>query len=179
MREAVSIASLWAAGLLAGCPSQAGPNDDAIAAYLERDGLAPGVSLPLADGATPDAVKAVARRVALTVARGTGLPDLDTGPGVTDPYVVIEYEGQRFRTSVVEGHQNPVWGDTFILDVRPGGVLIVRLMDEDSLSKDEQIGTQSQVLPDLRIGETKRLLLTFRNGQGGSVDLTLTGMVRP
>lgn len=164
-------------GLAAGgCPSQAGPNDDALAAYLERHGITAPTTIDA--GAAP-VLGPVAQRVAVTVERATGLPDLDSGPGETDPYVMLDYEGQRFRTSVVEGDLDPVWGDTFILDVRPGGVLTVKLMDEDSLSSDEQIGTQSQVLPDLQIGVSITVILTFRNGAGGALTLTVTGMVRP
>jgi len=194
MREGVSLKSASGAVMLAlasigamsvaGCSSKAEPGDEAMAAYLERHGIAPpdvaAGDVASADGSVTAVVpRATARRIAITVERATGLPDLDSGPGETDPYVALDYEGQRFKTSVVEGELEPVWGDTFIMDVRPGGVLIVKLMDEDSLSSDEQIGTQSQVLPDLAVGESKSLVVTFRNGAGGSLTLTLTGMVRP
>jgi hypothetical protein len=169
---------------LCACSSKAGPSDDALQAYLERHGLATAQVRSAdgtlgQDGEPSPSQQPIARRVALTVERAYGLPDMDWGPGVTDPYVIVDYEGQRHRSSVVEGSLEPVWGDTFVIDVRPGGVLMVRLMDEDSLSSDEQIGTVSQVLPDLRIGESTMLKFTFRNGEGGTLELTLTGMVRP
>ncbi len=176
MREGVLAASL--VGALAGCPAEAGPDGDAMSAYLDRHGLGD-VAVNPDSGGAPVAAAPRARRVAITVERATELPDLDTGPGETDPYVALDYEGQRHRTSVVEGELNPTWGDTFIIDVRPGGVLTVRLMDEDSMSSDEQIGTQSQVLPDLAVGETQTLTMTFRNGQGGTLVMSVTGMVRP
>lgn len=178
-------ASALAASALAlsACSSKAGPSDDAMQAYLERHGLATAptstVDGTLGSDGEGAALLPVARRVALTVERAHGLPDLDVGPGETDPYVIVDYEGQRHRSSVVEGSLEPVWGDTFVIDVRPGGVLMVKLMDEDSLSSDEQIGTVSQVLPDLRVGESTTLTFTFRNGEGGTLELTLTGMVRP
>lgn len=191
MREGGNFGTAWSSRgrvlvtslALFACSSKAGPSDDAMAAYLERHGIATAPT-STADGTLGSdgegtALMPVARRVALTVERAHGLPDLDVGPGVTDPYVVIDYEGQRHRSSVVEGSLEPVWGDTFVIDVRPGGVLMVKLMDEDSLSSDEQIGTVSQVLPDLRVGESTTLTFTFRNGEGGTLELTLTGMVRP
>lgn len=178
MRDDVSCkAAVVLALLLIACTSKAGPNDEAMTAYLERHGLG-----DVAVGSGADASgggKSIARRVAVTVERAAGLPDLDTGPGETDPYVELDYEGQRHRTSVVEGSLAPTWGDTFIFDTRPGGVLVVKLVDEDSLSSDEQIGTVSQVMPELAVGETRALELAFRNGQGGTLSLTLTGMVRP
>ena len=183
MRDSISLAVACLAVLIGvgGCPSRGGPSDDAVAAYLERHGIAPpdAVGEGALDAGAAAPARVLARRVAVTVERGVALPDLDSGPGETDPYVIIEYEGGRHRTSVVEGDLDPVWGDTFILDVRPGGVLVVKLMDEDSLSSDEQLGTLSQVLPDLMVGETRPLTLAFRNGEGGSLALTLTGMARP
>lgn len=184
MREGVSLRGLpgWVVLLATccfACSPQPGPDESAVNAYLERHGIAPRTTVaspPAGDGA---ALQPIARRVAVTVERAHGLPDLDNGPGETDPYVILEYEGQRHRSSVREGELEPVWGDTFIIDVRPGGVLVVKLMDEDSLSSDEQVGTVSEVLPDLRIGETITLSPTFRNGEGGTLELTLTGMVRP
>lgn len=182
MRDSVSLAVACLAVLIGsvGCPSKGGPSEDAVAAYLERHGIAPpDVGVAGEGDAAAGPAKVVARRVALTVERGVGLPDLDSGPGETDPYVIVEYEGQRHRTSVIEGNLEPVWGDTFILDTRPGGVLVVRLMDEDSLSSDEQLGTLSEVLPELMVGETRTLTLAFRSGEGGMLVMSITGMARP
>jgi len=166
------------------CGAKSAPSDEAVNAYLDRNGLA----LPdvvAATGGTSSGADAeptpapTARRIAITVETGKGLPDLDSGPGESDPYVILEYEGQRHRTSVVEGDLEPIWGDTFIVDATPGGVLVVKLMDEDALSSDELIGTISMPLPTIRVGESAPLEVSFRQGQGGTVMLTLTGMVRP
>jgi hypothetical protein len=161
------------------CSRESAPGEEAMSAYLERHGITREAPSTAGAGGDGETAQPIARRVAITVERASGLPDLDVGPGETDPYVILEYEGQRHRSSVVEGELDPVWGDTFIFDVRPGGVLVVKLMDEDSLASDEQIGTVSHVLPELRIGETRTLMPTFRNGEGGTLELTLTGMVRP
>ena len=171
------------------CGGKPAPSDEAVNAYLDRNGLAvpDGASAPSGTATTPTgpgadaepALGPVARRVAITVESGKDLPDLDSGPGETDPYVILEYEGQRHRTSVVEGDLEPIWGDTFIFDTTPAGVLVIKLMDEDALSSDELVGTISLPLPAIRIGESAPLEVSFRQGQGGTVMMTLTGLVRP
>lgn len=168
---------LAVAGLFIGCNSATPPGEGAIAAYLERQGLDAGVARggdAVVGDTGPSAV--AARRVAITVERGEGIPDLDPGPGESDPYVVLEYEGERHRTSTAEGKADPVWGDTFILDLRPGSTLTVRLYDEDSLTSDELLGTLAVELPVVAPGESKPLVLAFRNGESGKVTLTVTGM---
>src|SRR6185503_14438396 len=104
MREGVSLTAANHAVLLVvcatvACSSKAGPNDEAVASYLERHGVttADVVATNSIDGAAVPVAGPPAGRVALTVERATGLPDLDTGPGTTDAYVIIEYEGQRHR----------------------------------------------------------------------------------
>lgn len=178
-----------------GCSESARPSDEAVTAYLDRAGHPPQPSqnatapthnapssVPSA-AATPgplaSPVAPLARRLAITVESGTGLPDLDAGPGETDPYVILEVEGQRHKTSVVEGNLEPIWGDTFIFDVAPGVVLNIKLMDEDSLSSDELVGANSLELPSLMVGETQLLDVVFGQGERGTVRLTLTGMNRP
>lgn len=167
--------------LASACGGRASPSDEAVSAWLDRSGLPP--LAPSQNTTRPSSTDLgdapVARRMAITVESASGLPDMDAGPGVTDPYVILEYEGQRQRTSVIEGSLEPIWGDTFIFDVSPGGVLVVKLMDEDALSSDELIGTVSVPLPAVLVGESTPLELTFRKGEGGTLRMTLTGMVRP
>lgn len=176
-------AAALAVALTTACSSPTGPSDEAIARYADPaaaattgDAGAPPATGPGA--AAPEATTRPARRVSVTVDKATGVPDLDPGPGVSDPYVVLSYEGTRFKTSVVEGAENPVWGDSTVFDVRPGGVLEVSLFDEDSLSSDEKIGVQTVPLPSLGEGETRALEVAFKAGKGGVVTLTLTGLGR-
>ncbi|MCC6620157.1 MAG: hypothetical protein IT385_02820 [Deltaproteobacteria bacterium] len=160
--------------LLAACPGAAGPSDEAIARYVggETTAGAPGA----ADAAPP--ARPRARRLALTIERAKGVPDHDTGPGHSDVYVLVTSEGQRFRTSVVSD-EDPAWGDSTVFDYRPGGLLEVSLFDEDALSSDEKIGTQTVPLPELAEGETTTLEVAFKNGEAGVVFITVTGIGRP
>lgn len=166
------------------CSGQSGPSDEALARYAgTADATAAttnGTSPATASGADASPVLGPrARRVSITVERAVGVPDNDPGPGTSDPYVLLSYEGTRFKTSVVEGSETPVWGDSTVIDVRPGGVLEVTLFDEDSLSSDEKLGIQTVPLPDLAVGETKALAVAFKAGKAGTVTLTLTGLARP
>lgn len=180
-RGARGVGRVWV-GLLFGlvgiaaCNSAPPPGEGAIAAYLERHGVDAGATRDAAVAVGDVGASAAARRVAITVERGEGIPDLDPGPGESDPYVVLEYEGERHRTSTAEGKADPVWGDTFILDLRPGSTLTVRLYDEDALTSDELLGTLAVELPAVAAGESKALVLAFRNGESGKVTLTVTGM---
>lgn len=169
------ILALLAPPLLA-CPASEGPSAHAVDEYLARHG---GVRVGDASTPTGPEVAPIAERISLTVDSATGLPDTDGGPGVTDPYVVVEYDGQRFETGVVEGSQEPKWGDSFVFDARPGGILTVSLMDEDALASDDKLGIVSKSFAPLHIGETRDLELAFRNGEGGTLKLILTGMARP
>ncbi len=163
-------ATLLCAAPLAGCSSSAAPTDEAIASYVGSPGETS------SHGASAGAPRAT--RISVTVEGATGLQDHD-GPGVTDPYVMLEVEGNRARTSVVEGSLTPVWGDSFAFDVRADSILQLRLMDEDSLSSDELIGTVVVPLPLLHVGESVQREAAFKNGDEGRVTLTLTGLGAP
>ncbi len=164
---------------LTGCPGGGGPSAQAVDEWLARDGDLSAAARPGAEAAVGPPRAAVATRLAVTIEGAEGLPDTDDGPGVTDPYVIVEYEGYRFETSVVEGSQAPIWGDSFVFDLHPGGVLSVTLMDEDSLGSDEKLGVVSEAVELIRVGETRALALPFRNGEMGVVRVKITGMARP
>jgi len=159
---------------LTACSRPEGPSARAVDDYLARTGAHPATAAPL-----PSATPTYATRVALTVESAAGLPDTDGGPGETDPYVIVDYDGQRFETGVVEGSLDPVWGDSFILDLRPGGVLTLSLMDEDAMASDDKLGVVSLPLDPLAVGETRPLEVPFRNGEGGTLKITLVGMAKP
>gem|GEM_PF-1622703 len=165
--------------LIGGCPGGAPPiAEDALGAYLSRHGIA----TPTTEGAEAPRLAPVAppvtmaRRLSITVVSARDLPDLDSGPGVTDPYVLLQVDGQRHRTTTIEGSQSPVWGDSFILDVGPSPVLELTLKDEDTLSSDETLGVVSKVLDPIPVGTTVELEIPFREGAGGYVTIRLTGL---
>lgn len=157
-----------------GSPSLSAEPRGAAAPTGEVPGLASPTSAELAPTPTPKPKPAT--RVRITVIGATGLPDLDDGPGVTDPYVKLEYEGQRLKTSIAEGNLEPTWGDSFLIDIKPGAIMQTHLMDHDSLGSDETLGVLSIELPKVAPGEKETLSLAYREGTHGTVTLEVEGV---
>jgi hypothetical protein len=122
----------------------------------------------------PPTVGEAARRIQITVVDAAGLPDLDDGPGVTDAYVVLDYDGERYKTSV-SSSQSPVWGDSFAFEVRADSTLRVTVMDEDTVS-DEKLGVTTVALPAIRTAEQKMLDVPLGGGNNGNVRLKIVGL---
>jgi len=123
---------------------------------------------------SPAPTGAWAQKVTITVEGGEGLPDLDDGPGVTDAYVILEYDGDRHKTSV-SSDENPTWGDSFAFQYRREATLRVTVMDQDVVS-DEKVGVTTIPLPRMRSGEQKMLDVPFGGGNNGKVRLKLVGL---
>ncbi|MGM0576788.1 MAG: C2 domain-containing protein [Myxococcota bacterium] len=152
----------------AACRDAPGPTEEALADYAARHAKQ-------AEGEA-DAPRA-ATRVRATVLDGADVPDMDDGPGGTDPYVVLEHDGQRFETSVASDDTAPSWGDSFIVVSRPGAALVITLMDEDTTT-DERVGVVSRAMPRLAPGEEQTMVVRF-GGEGGRVRLHLEGLAAP
>jgi hypothetical protein len=153
-------------------PSHPTIDPEAVARYLAREragGLAAGEGAPQSS---------LAVRLSVTVVSARGLPDLDPGPGDSDPYVVLSVDGQRHRTSTAEGTADPDWGDTFVVTVAPGAALEASVFDADSLSSDERVAVASVPLPALAVGASERLALPLRGGAAGELVLALRGLPR-
>lgn len=167
---------LIVAAVASGCPGAAGPSDEAIARYV---GDVVGAQSSDGVGTLATEPKRVpARRLAVTIDRAEHVPDVDSGPGDSDVYVLLEVDGQRFKSTIVSS-ENPSWGDSTVFDARSGAILQVTLLDQEFISSDEKIGTQTLPLPELAVGETTTLTVAFRNGEAGTLWLTATGLARP
>ena len=154
---------------LVACGAEPGPAPEAIARYAEAQ--------TAARRAAPPAVAAPSR-VRIVALDATAIPDSDDGPGESDPYLVIEHEGQRFETAVAAGDAPAVFGDSVIFDARPGAGLMVTLMDADP-GPDERLGVLSEPMPRLSAGGSTELVLRYRGGDGGVVRVRLEGLATP
>ena len=164
---------------LGACSQPSGPSDEAIQRYTaDRAARGADAGAAVANGVAhlPVAPEAGAR-VRVTAVGGEGLPDADDGPGETDAYLILEYDGERHKTSVAESSLTPTWGDSFELIVRPSESLVITLMDRDgALSSDEKLGVHTEPLPLLKPGEKKIVTVAFRNGEQGTITLELEGL---
>lgn len=160
---------------LTACPGETPPiADDALGAYLNRHGIASPTATNPTEVQPPTPVIKMARRLSITVVSARDLPDLDSGPGVTDPYVMLQVDGQRHQTTTIEGSLDPVWEDSFILDVGPSPVLELTLKDEDSLSSDKTLGVVSKILQPIPVDTTIELEIPFHAGADDYVTIQLT-----
>ena len=71
--------------------------------------------------------------------------------GLSDPYVIIECENQRFQSKYIPETLNPVWNEEFVINVESGlGDLKITVMDRDTLMPDDYEGEVSIPLSSLR-----------------------------
>ncbi|KAJ1389422.1 C2 domain [Sesbania bispinosa] len=75
--------------------------------------------------------------------------------GRMDPYVLIQYKSQEQRSSVAKGQgRNPIWNEKFMFRVEHPGSgnkykLILKIMDKDTLSRDDFVGQAIIYVEDL------------------------------
>jgi len=80
-------------------------------------------------------------RVKVTIHRAEDLQKMDI-TGKADPYVVVTYEEQKFKTDVCKKTLEPVWEHEAFLDVKEHGdnQIKIELFDRDKMGKDESMG---------------------------------------
>ncbi|KAG2447143.1 hypothetical protein HYH02_007889 [Chlamydomonas schloesseri] len=114
-------------------------------------------------------------RVVLQYAKG--LKDQDWF-GRQDPYVRLRLGSQERRSRThIDGGKNPVWEETFEFGIINENTLELILYDEDTLKKDDLIGTATVSLARAReLGHevVQAPVLTKHHKQKGFVQLTLS-----
>ena len=166
--------SLLALSLVFACSEAPEPSEQALMDYASRQQKSSPSALKNS-GETPSEL---ATRAFVTVVSGRDIPDMDDGPGVTDAYVVLAYDGARFESSVSDADEEDgaMWGDRFVLDLVSGGVLTVTLMDEDTTG-DEILGVASEPMAPMPAGTKREVELSFRDGRRGVVLLRVEALV--
>eukprot|EP01084_Bolivina_argentea_P313816 543498_1 len=106
----------------------------------------------------------------IDIIRAENLPDVDIR-GKCDPYVEIEVDGDKEKTTTKKNEQNPTWNECITFeDVRLGKQIMFRLMDWDRLTSNDLVGSCElrEVLPG-NYNESKELdfeLLKDGKGRG-------------
>ena len=119
--------------------------------------------MPLSDEVDIEEVKSVEPKMLLIVdllsaedlPKKGGLRSL-VGQDKPDPYAKISLGAHSFLSEVVKNEDNPVWIDqrkVIWLDTIKGQNLKINLYDEDSLSRDDFLGTITCTLEDLPSNE--------------------------
>ncbi|RLN36254.1 protein C2-DOMAIN ABA-RELATED 5-like [Panicum miliaceum] len=77
--------------------------------------------------------------LSVKVLRGVNLVSRDANG--SDPYVVLNLDGQKLKTGVMKKTVNPVWNEDLTLAVKNASTPIkLEVFDKDTFSKDDQMG---------------------------------------
>ncbi|KAK8458786.1 hypothetical protein SEVIR_2G006300v4 [Setaria viridis] len=77
--------------------------------------------------------------LSVRVLRGVNLANRDAKG--SDPYVVLNLDGQKLKTSVMKKTVNPVWNEDLTLAVMDASAPIkLEVFDKDTFSKDDRMG---------------------------------------
>jgi len=85
-------------------------------------------------------------QVRIKILEAVGLSRGDTGKNTSDPFVVAKFRGlgklmSSVQTSVIHNTLNPVWNqDLSLYPKNAGDVLMLKVYDHDTLSKDNLLG---------------------------------------
>eukprot|EP00195_Chlamydomonas_chlamydogama_P000518 CAMPEP_0202919766 /NCGR_PEP_ID=MMETSP1392-20130828/76505_1 /ASSEMBLY_ACC=CAM_ASM_000868 /TAXON_ID=225041 /ORGANISM="Chlamydomonas chlamydogama, Strain SAG 11-48b" /LENGTH=347 /DNA_ID=CAMNT_0049613225 /DNA_START=146 /DNA_END=1190 /DNA_ORIENTATION=+ len=120
-----------------------------------------------------------AGELTLVLEFGQGLKDKEWF-GKQDPYCIISIGTQSFKSKTCrDGGKNPVWNETFRFNVINDNDVTLVCKDEDTIGKDEVIGTGHFNLAKARERGTDRIQVSMMSKSGKqygfiSVNLTFT-----
>ena len=62
--------------------------------------------------------------------------------GKSDPYTVVKYGDQEFRTATIKKTLTPEWNEEFVIDTAEDGEkqIVFEVKDQDGVGKDESLG---------------------------------------
>nr|XP_022326115.1 extended synaptotagmin-2-like isoform X6 [Crassostrea virginica] len=100
------------------------------------------------------------------------------GKGKSDPYAVLKFGPEKFKTKVINNTVNPQWNEVFetIIDCKDAQVIDLEIRDEDPGSKDDKIGTAAIDISSSASQGTLDTWLPLENVKKGDVHLKLVWM---
>eukprot|EP00105_Crassostrea_gigas_P027085 XP_011448299.1 PREDICTED: extended synaptotagmin-2 isoform X2 [Crassostrea gigas] len=100
------------------------------------------------------------------------------GKGKSDPYAVLKFGPEKFKTKVINNSVNPEWNEVFetIIDCKDAQVIDLEIRDEDPGSKDDKIGTAAIDISSSASNGTLDTWLPLENVKKGDVHIKLVWM---
>lgn len=152
--------------------------NDTIASFVV---LPNRIAIPLAEGVDgsdlqypiPEGIL----RVKLIEARDLEAKDFGIGKkGKSDPYAIVEVGAQTFRSKIINNCLDPKWKETYeaFVDNCEGQSLELTVWDEDTSSKDTQIGTLETSIASAVEQGKHDVWLPLEGVKHGSVHLNLS-----
>ena len=110
----------------------------------------------------------------LEVTKAVDLPKSDM-IGKSDPYAVVNFDGDKIKTPTVKNTQNPEWNSKFRIPIDENGPHDVRVdvFDSDKLGKDKLLGAIKIDVPDVIDGNTlEDEWIPLKGAKSGKVQVT-------
>ncbi|XP_056005342.1 myoferlin-like isoform X18 [Ostrea edulis] len=123
----------------------------------------------------------------VVVIKATNVPNAEKF-GESDPYVSIEFQGIKKKTEVIKSNLNPVWNETFDIDLLGKAVtasdeLQVKIMDWERVGRNRLLAQTKVPLRNLLRGGTQseslNLSLTDSNGRPTQTKLEMKLLYKP
>lgn len=105
--------------------------------------------------------------------KGYNFPAMDPW-GTSDPYVIMEFDGQVVRSKIKWGTREPTWNEEFNINIKlpPCTLLQVAAWDANLFTPHKRMGNAGVNLDDLCDGNLHELLVELE-GMGGGGKITL------
>lgn len=105
--------------------------------------------------------------------KGFNFPAMDPW-GTSDPYVVMEFDGQVLKSKTKWGTKDPTWNEEFIINIKllPNTFLQVAAWDANLVTPHKRMGNAGVDLESLCDGNSHELLVELEGmGGGGKIQL--------
>lgn len=105
--------------------------------------------------------------------KGYSFPAMDPW-GTSDPYVVMEFDGQVVKSKIKWGTKEPTWNEEFTINIKllPCALLQVAAWDANLVTPHKRMGNAGVNLEDLCDGNLHELLVELEGmGGGGKIQL--------
>ena len=112
--------------------------------------------------------------IELEITKAIDLPKSDL-IGKSDPYAVVNFDGDKLKTSTAKNTQNPEWNQKFHIPIDENGPHDVRvdIFDSDKLGKDKLLGSVNIDIPDVINGNPLNdEMLPLKGAKSGKVQLS-------